>query len=74
MKDESKGEVPVAFIVKSNGTQITEDEIKQFISKQVVFYKRISRVFFVESIPKLPSGKILRKELRARLVNGITSH
>ena len=36
MKDESKGEVPVAFIVKSNGTQITEDDIKQYVSKQVI--------------------------------------
>lgn len=71
MKDEAAGEVPIAFIVKSNGTQITEDDIKQFVSKQVVFYKRISRVFFVDSIPKLPSGKILRKELRARLANGL---
>ncbi|KAL8152489.1 hypothetical protein V2J09_010249 [Rumex salicifolius] len=72
MKDEAAGEVPVAFIVKSNGTQITEDDIKQYISKQVVFYKRINKIYFVDSIPKLPSGKILRKELRARLVNGKT--
>ncbi|KMT03332.1 hypothetical protein BVRB_8g198680 [Beta vulgaris subsp. vulgaris] len=71
MQDETAGEVPVAFVVRSNGSQINEDDVKQFISKQVVFYKRIYRVFFVESIPKLPSGKILRKELRARLANGI---
>ncbi|KAK4414048.1 4-coumarate--CoA ligase 1 [Sesamum alatum] len=67
MKDETAGEVPVAFVVKSNGSIITEDEIKQFISKQVIYYKRIKRVFFVEAIPKSPSGKILRKDLRARL-------
>lgn len=36
MKDEAAGEVPVAFVVRSNGhTDINEDEIKQFISKQV---------------------------------------
>ncbi|KAJ4718704.1 4-coumarate:CoA ligase [Melia azedarach] len=70
MKDEAAGEVPVAFVVKSNDSQITEDEIKQFISKQVVFYKRINRVFFMEAIPKAPSGKILRKDLRAKLAAG----
>ncbi|CAI0427763.1 unnamed protein product [Linum tenue] len=71
MKDESAGEVPVAFVVRSNGSKISEDEIRQYISKQVIFYKRISRVFFTDSIPKAPSGKILRKDLRARLVVGI---
>ncbi|EPS59940.1 hypothetical protein M569_14863 [Genlisea aurea] len=67
MKDEEAGEVPVAFVVKSNGTHVTEDEIKQYISKQVVFYKRISRVFFVGAVPKSPAGKILRKQLREKL-------
>lgn len=38
---------------------------------QVVFYKRIHKVFFSEAIPKAPSGKILRKDLRAKLAAGI---
>ncbi|KAG8639524.1 hypothetical protein MANES_14G151400v8 [Manihot esculenta] len=71
MKDEAAGEVPVAFVVRSNGSKITEDEIKQYISKQVIFYKRINRVFFIEAIPKAPSGKILRKDLRVRLIAGV---
>ncbi|KAL3631762.1 4-coumarate--CoA ligase 1 [Castilleja foliolosa] len=69
--DEQAGEVPVAFVVKSNGSTITEDEIKQFVSKQVVFYKRLNRVFFIDAIPKSPSGKILRKDLRAILAAGL---
>ncbi|XP_076939749.1 4-coumarate--CoA ligase 2-like [Bidens hawaiensis] len=71
MADENAGEVPVAFVVKANGSTITEADVKQFVSKQVVFYKRINRVFFIEAIPKSPSGKILRKDLRAKLAAGI---
>ncbi|KAI4380114.1 hypothetical protein MLD38_006339 [Melastoma candidum] len=67
MKDEAAGEVPVAFVVHSKGSQISEDEIKQYISKQVVFYKSINKVFFADSIPRAPSGKILRKDLRSKL-------
>ncbi|XP_074572732.1 4-coumarate--CoA ligase CCL1-like [Curcuma longa] len=67
MKNEATGEVPVAFVVRSNGSKITEEEIKQYISRQVVSYKRINKVFFTEAIPKGSTGKILRKDLRAKL-------
>ncbi|BFG23683.1 hypothetical protein CerSpe_099570 [Prunus speciosa] len=66
-KDEAAGEVPVAFVVRSNGLQLTEEAVKEFIAKQVVFYKRLHKVYFVHAIPKSPSGKILRKDLRAKL-------
>lgn len=35
MNDDQAGEVPVAFVVKENDSEITENEVKQFISKQV---------------------------------------
>ncbi|XP_054815329.1 4-coumarate--CoA ligase 2-like isoform X2 [Prosopis cineraria] len=66
-KDEVAGEVPVAFIVRSNGFDLTEEAVKEFIAKRVVFYKRLHKVYFVHAIPKSPSGKILRKDLRAKL-------
>ncbi|PKU70137.1 4-coumarate--CoA ligase 1-like [Dendrobium catenatum] len=71
LKDEGAGEVPVAFVVRAKGSDITEDEVKRFVAKQVVFYKRISKVFFVKAIPKSPSGKILRKTLRLNLEAGL---
>ncbi|XP_030502104.2 4-coumarate--CoA ligase 2 [Cannabis sativa] len=68
-KDEVAGEVPVAFVVKSNNKDfdLSEDAVKEFIAKQVVFYKKLHKVYFVHSIPKSPSGKILRKDLVAKL-------
>ncbi|KAK3156151.1 hypothetical protein QOZ80_2AG0103500 [Eleusine coracana subsp. coracana] len=71
MKDDLAGEIPIAFIVRTEGSEVTEDDIKQFVAKEVVFYKKIHKVFFTESIPKNPSGKILRKDLRARLAAGV---
>lgn len=68
-KDEIAGEVPVAFVVSSgDGPDLTVKEIKEFVAKQVVFYKKLHNVYFIEAIPKSPSGKILRKDLRAKLM------
>ncbi|XP_065851668.1 4-coumarate--CoA ligase 2-like isoform X2 [Euphorbia lathyris] len=66
-KDEAAGEVPVAFVVPSNGFHLTEHAVKEYIANQVVFYKRLHRVYFVHAIPKSPSGKILRKDLKTKL-------
>ncbi|RCV07905.1 hypothetical protein SETIT_1G283300v2 [Setaria italica] len=66
-KNDAAGEVPVAFVVRAADSDIAEDAIKEFVSKQVVFYKRLHKVYFTHSIPKSASGKILRRELRAKL-------
>jgi 4-coumarate--CoA ligase len=66
-KDETSGEVPVAFVVQSPGFHLSEEEVKTFISKQVVFYKKLHAVRFIDKIPTTPSGKILRKELRNKV-------
>ncbi|KAF8722259.1 hypothetical protein HU200_022569 [Digitaria exilis] len=60
--DEEVGQIPMAFVVRLN-TNLTEDQIMELIAKQVAPYKKIRKVCFVDSIPRLPSGKLLRREL-----------
>lgn len=50
MKDEAAGEIPVAFVVRSNGSKITEDEIKQYISKQVLISFLLFNFLFIEHL------------------------
>ena len=40
--------------------------MKAFVAENVAPYKKVRRVEFVDQIPKSTSGKILRKDLRAR--------
>ncbi|RVW50931.1 4-coumarate--CoA ligase-like 5 [Vitis vinifera] len=61
--DKKVGQYPMAYIHRKAGSCLSEDAVMDFISKQVAPYKRIRRVTFVASIPKTPSGKILRKDL-----------
>ena len=62
--DEESGEIPKAFVVKSAGSNISEDEIMSFVSSKVSTFKQVREVEFVEAIPKNPSGKILRRLLK----------
>ena len=60
--DDECGEVPKAVIVCRE--PLTCDEVKAFVQGQVATYKCLRHVVFAESIPKSPSGKILRRLLR----------
>lgn len=60
--DDESGEVPKAVIVTRE--PLTADEVKAFVELHVATYKRLRHVTFAESIPKSPSGKILRRLLR----------
>nr|AJT43268.1 4-coumarate: coenzyme A ligase [Plagiochasma appendiculatum] len=66
--DEEAGEIPVAFVVRRPGTTLTGNSIMEFVASKVSPYKKIRRVIFVDTIPKLESGKILRKELKSKLL------
>ncbi|KAK2661530.1 hypothetical protein Ddye_000104 [Dipteronia dyeriana] len=62
--DEEAGQVPLAFVVRQPQSNLNQAQIMDFVAKRVSPYKKIRRVAFINSIPKNPSGKILRKELR----------
>ena len=55
-------EVPKAFIVP-RVENIDLDAVLAFVAEKVAPYKKIRFIEIVESIPKNPSGKILRREL-----------
>ncbi|CAD5214323.1 unnamed protein product [Bursaphelenchus xylophilus] len=58
------GEVPRAFVVK-NDPKLTEEAVDKYILEKCAPYKRlVGGIFFVDEIPKSPSGKILRRQLR----------
>ena len=61
--DEEAGEIPVAFVVCQDPAPSQED-IQAYVGSLLSHYKQLHRVTFVETIPKSPSGKILRRLLR----------
>ena len=65
--DESGQEIPKAFVVKQSGAELTAAEVMDFVAGHVAPYKKVRQVEFIDAIPKSASGKILRKDLRARV-------
>ncbi|CAL9224464.1 unnamed protein product [Arabidopsis halleri] len=61
--DKEAGQYPMAYVARKSGSNLCEKKVIDFISKQVAPYKKIRKVAFIDSIPKTPSGKTLRKDL-----------
>nr|XP_023013313.1 probable 4-coumarate--CoA ligase 1 [Leptinotarsa decemlineata] len=58
------GEAPKAYIVPKSNMSLDPEELHRFVAERVAKYKQLTGgIEFVESIPKNPSGKILRRLL-----------
>jgi len=66
--DDDGQEVPKAFVVVQPSALLTEDDVINYVESRVARHEKVRRVEFIDAIPKTTSGKILRKDLRAREV------
>ncbi|MFV0316741.1 MAG: acyl-CoA synthetase [Microthrixaceae bacterium] len=62
---ERWGEVPVAHVVPRPGTTPTADELIEHCRAQLAKFKVPTAVHFLDELPRNPSGKVLKRELRA---------
>ncbi len=62
--DELKGEAPKAFIVLKDGETSSLEEIREFCKTRMAPYKVPVAVEFIDEVPRLASGKALRRQLR----------
>ena len=68
--DAAAGELPCAFVVLREGHvpgTKTAAELCDFVAQRLTGYKQPREIRFVDSIPRTPSGKVLRRELRQRV-------
>ena len=64
--DPEWGESVMAVVVLKPGATVSEQEIIETAKKHLASYQKPRSVAFVDSLPKAPTGKILKRELRAR--------
>jgi acyl-CoA synthetase (AMP-forming)/AMP-acid ligase II len=63
--DDRWGEVPVAYVVVRADASTTPDELVEHCRGQLAKYKVPKQVTFIDALPRNPSGKVLKRELRA---------
>jgi len=62
--DEAAGEVPVAAVQMDSSRPVEVDELRRLVADTLATYKQLRDVVVVDEIPRLPSGKVLRRVLR----------
>jgi long-chain acyl-CoA synthetase len=62
--DERSGEVPVAAVQLDPASSVADGELERLVADTLATYKRLRHVLVVDAIPRLASGKVLRRSLR----------
>jgi long-chain acyl-CoA synthetase len=66
MPDDDLGERPAAFVVARPGATVSAADLLAFASANLAAYKRPAHIEIVDSLPRLTTGKVLRRDLRER--------
>jgi fatty-acyl-CoA synthase len=64
VEDPEFGQRLAAFVVRRPETELTEDEAREFVRENLARFKVPRDVVFLEELPRNPSGKVLKRELR----------
>jgi long-chain acyl-CoA synthetase len=64
LADERAGEVPVAAVQLDAAVPVADGELQRLVADSLATYKQLRHVVVVDTIPRLPSGKVLRRTLR----------
>jgi long-chain acyl-CoA synthetase len=61
--DESLGEEVGAAVVLKDGEDVSAEDLRSYVRNEVAAYKYPRKIWFVDELPKGPTGKILKREL-----------
>jgi acyl-CoA synthetase (AMP-forming)/AMP-acid ligase II len=57
-------EVPKAYVVLKEGAELSDKEIIQHCAEKMAKFKVQKEIEFIDSLPRNPSGKVLKRQLR----------
>ena len=69
--DDSKGEEVGAAVVLADGEEVDADELREYVKERVANYKYPRKIWFPDELPKGPTGKILKREIKTPTEQGV---
>jgi acyl-CoA synthetase (AMP-forming)/AMP-acid ligase II len=63
VEDEEFGQRLLAFVVKEDGANVSEEELKSHVKANLARYKVPREIVFVDELPRNATGKVLKREL-----------
>ena len=70
LPDKEWGERVAAYIIPKTGKKIDTDELKRFLKTCLAPFKVPKEYVLVDSLPRSPGGKILKREIKKEYMNG----
>jgi fatty-acyl-CoA synthase len=64
--DEDYGKRLRAYVVRTEGSQVSQDELKDFVKQNLARYKVPREIVFLDELPRNATGKVLKRELVER--------
>jgi fatty-acyl-CoA synthase len=66
VEDEQFGQRLRAFVVKDDGVDLSEEDLKDYVKANLARYKVPREIVFVDELPRNATGKVLKRELAER--------
>jgi acyl-CoA synthetase (AMP-forming)/AMP-acid ligase II/uncharacterized membrane protein len=70
VEDRDFGQRLRAFVVLDRGKEVTEDQLKDYVKKNLARYKVPREIVFLDELPRNATGKVLKRELKELDVSG----
>lgn len=67
LPDERWGEAVTAVVATQPGQTVTLEQLREFATTQLARYKLPTRLHLVDALPRNPTGKVLKFQLRDEL-------
>ena len=64
-EDPIRGEIPVAYVILNENAEIRDSDLRAYCREKIAGYKAPREVRIVKDLPRGPTGKILKRALRA---------